>query len=501
MRATGNEKLMNQALSLANRGRLIDAEKLFARVCEQDPQNGKAWFMRGAIQLTCGHTGRALEYLRTAIKLEPGNTDAHFTLCKLHVSLGNPAEAMAHAKKVVDLDAEHGEAWLALSSFYADAGLFQQAEQASRTATTLLPGVAEAKINLVNVLISQNRKEEALALCKSIIEDGPAHPGIWHSLGLAFRALGLTQDAERCLAKVTKLDPNNAEALCTLGEIKAAQSEVSQALALYKKARELDPDYPRVHFELGKVLLPNMSAKHRQLIQRLEQDHQYDDISEAKSISKELATDFRYGNTDVERALIRFFDEYDPSCLYSAEWWANALMQFGDRRQVHDTALRSIYSTVFSWSLPCGQALDEVAAFSGERIASYGSGTGYWEYLLATHYGIDVVCHDMTLRHRFTPMRQLLHSDATVDPEVTIFLAWLPGELVIDAGIESLLNQTRTGQRLVLVGEPVDEYGNPRTCGTRRFFQYLQDNFEAHAMVPLANYAHFKDRVDLLVRK
>src|SRR5690606_31573446 len=109
-------------------------------------------------------------------------------------------------------------------------------------------------------------------------------------------------DAERCLTKVTDLDPSNAEAVCALGEIKAAQKEVSQALVLYEKARHLDPGNPRVHFELGKVLLPSMSARHRQLAQRLEQDYQYRDIDEARNIAAELATDFRYGNADVECA-------------------------------------------------------------------------------------------------------------------------------------------------------------------------------------------------------
>jgi tetratricopeptide (TPR) repeat protein len=492
---------MDQAITLLKQGRLVDAERLLAKLCAQDRQNGQAWFMRGAIRLHLGDTDSALEYLRTATRVDPGNADAHFTLCRLYLSLGNLAEAIAHAKKVVELDASHGEAWLALSSFYADSGQFQQAEQASRTAIALLPGIAEAKINLVNALISQDKQDEAIALCESIKADDPAQAGIWHSLGLAFKALGLMQDAEQCLTKATKLDRENADAFCALGEVKAAQDDVSQALILYRKARELAPAFPRVHFELGKVLLPSSSARHWQLVKTLEDDHQYRDVLDAKNIARELATDVHYGDAEVERTLVRFFDEYDPSLLYPVEWWTDAVAQFGDRQQAHDTALRSVYSAVFSWSLPCRQALDEVAAFAGKRLASYGSGAGYWEFLLATHYAIDVACHDIKLRHRFVPMKQVPHSHAKLDPEDAIFLAWLPGEAAIDPAIESLLNQARSGQKLVLVGEPADDYGNPRTCGTRRFFRYLHSNFEVQARIPLANYAYFKDCVELLVRK
>ena len=500
MGASGTENLMAEAFALVRQGKLVDAERLFVQLCQQNAENDKAWFMRGVIRVEHGDTNRAIEYLRTAVRLDPANIQAHFTLCKLYLSRGNLAEAIAQAGTVVELDAEHGEAWLALGSLYADAGLLQEAEQASRTAIRLLPGVAEPKINLVNALISQQQQDEAVALCKSIEQDGPAHAGIWHSLGLAFKALGQIPEAENCLTRTIRLEPNNAAAYCALGEIKAAKEEVSQALGLYRKSRELNPACPRVHFELGKVLLPSNSARHWRLVEQVQQDHRYHDIDEACDIAKELAKDFQYGDTAVDQALVRFFDEYDPSQLYPVEWWTDALMQFGDRRQASDTALRSIYSTVYSWSLPCRQALDEIAAFAGKRLASFGSGTAYWEYLLARYYGIEVSCHDMMLRHRFTSMKKVLHSEATIDLEDTIFFAWLPAEAA-DSSIERLLNQIGAGQKLVLVGEPADDNGQPRSCGTRRFFQYLRDNFKTRAIIALANYAYFEDRVELLVRE
>jgi tetratricopeptide (TPR) repeat protein len=490
-------ELMGRAFTLTRQGRLADAEPLLVEICEQDSSIAKAWFMRGAIRFEFGDTDGAIEYLSTAVGLDLESAEAHFALCKLYLSRDNLAEAISQCKRVVELDAKHAEAWLALGCLYADSGQFQQAERASRVAIDLLPGVAEPRINLVNALISQGKHVEAIALCNGIKADESPRPGIWHSLGLAFKALGEIQEAEQCLSAVTRSDPENSAAFCALGEIKAAQDEVAQAQSLYMKARELNPVDPRVHFQLGKVLLPNSSARHAELVELLQRDHQYRDISEARNIARELATGLVFDDAAVECVLARFFDEHDPSGLYPFEWWIDALMQFGDRRRASDTALRSVYSTVFSWSLPCRQALDEIATFCGKRLASYGSGSGYWEWLLSRHYGIDFVCHDMALRHRFLPTKKVLHSDATVDPEDTVFLAWLPGE----AAIESLLDQMEPGQGLVLIGEPADDAGHPRTCGNHRFFHYLRDEFETRATVPLANYAYFQDRVDLLVRR
>ncbi|MFT5112303.1 MAG: tetratricopeptide (TPR) repeat protein [Parasphingorhabdus sp.] len=501
MSLNGTKKLLQQILILLKQGKLIEAEKLLIRACKQEPKNSQIWFLRGTIHFEQGNTNDALKHLQTAIAIDPENVEAHFVLCKLYLSQGNLVRAIDHVENVVELDSQHGTGWLALGSLYSDAGLFQKAEQASRTALALLPNIVEAKINLANALISQAKIDEAMALCKNIKQTNPKHSGLWHSLGIAFKALGLIQDAEYCFNIVITRETHNADAFCTLGEIKVAQDELSQALLLYNKSRNLAPDNPRVHFELGKILLPNSSEKHRQLVQQLEQDHLYRDISEAKNIARTLAIDFQYGDVKVEQAVVRFFDEYDPSCLHLAEWWTNALQQFGDPRRAHDTAMRSIYSTVFSWSIPCKEALDEIVAFTDKRLASYGSGAGYWEHLLAMHYDVEVVCHDKVLRHRFIEMTEMPHSEAKVNPLDSIFLAWLPGEMDANKSIELLLNQTVVGQKLVLVGEPADEHGYPRTCGTQGFFCYVKENFEVRATIPLANYAYFKDRVELLVRK
>jgi predicted Zn-dependent protease len=491
---------VGQALALIKQGAVPAAEALLASMCEQNADDAKAWFMRGTLSCESGDTKRAIEYLSITVRLEPDNTQAHFTLCKLHYSTGNLVAATHHVEKVVVLDPQHAHAWLALGSLYADCGKFEQSEQASRVAMELLPGVAEPRINLANALISQVKHDEAIQLCCQIKAQNPRGPGIWYSLGLAFKTLGKPLDAEQCMTSVAQLAPDHAQAHCVLGEIMAARGQPEQALSLYKRARMLAPSDAMVHFQIGKVLVPTSSPRHARWVERLQENYQYNDAEEAADVARELAAGFDFGNREVEVALVRFFDEFDPSRLYPTAWWTDALKQFGDPRQAFDTALRSIFSAVFSFSLPCRQALAGLAAFCGKRMASYGSGSGYWEWLLANHHGLEVSCHDLTLRHRFLPMQMASHADAYVAGDTTIFLAWLPGDAAIDADIESLLGRLKPGQKLVLVGES-DDNGHPRTCATQRFFRYLRHNFEHQATLPLVNYAYLEDRIDLLVKR
>ncbi len=494
--------LTDKAFALVEQGKLVEAEQLFVQVCELDANNGQAWMMQGAIQLELGSTDMASDFLDRAIKLDPNDIEAHFTTCKLFLSQSRLADAIDSGRKAVSLDPDYGEAWLLLSGIYGELGQLQDAEQCGRRANALLPGAVEAKTNLVNMLRSQDKLDEAIPLCEEIRNESPMQPDIWYSLGLAFQDAHRLQDSEQCFAKVIELDPLNAKAYCGLGDISVAQGDDMQAMHHYKKSKALDPALPSVHFALGKVLLPNCSEEHRQLLQRLQQDCLYASASEASDIAKELANGIQYDDPAALTSLVQFFSEFDPSKLYPTEWWLSVLKKYTPQELAHDTVMRSVFSSVFSWSLPCKEALDKIATFAeGSRISSYGAGAGYWEYLLTTHYGIDVISHDAKPRHRFVGIKEQLHSNTVIDPSDTIFLAWVPGILESDASMEPLLNQMQTGQKLVLVGEPADETGRPRTCGTRSFFQFLRDNFEHQSTVPLANYSYLEDCVELLTKK
>ena len=502
MNPTETNKIMDQAFATVEQGRLMEAEQLFAQVCEMDSNNSEAWMMRGAIQLEFGATDVAADYLNRAIKLNPDDIEAHFTLCKLFLSQDRLDEAITSGRKAVNLDQDYGEAWLLLSGTYEKAGQCQYAEQSSRRAIELLPEASEAKITLLNALRCQGKLDEVIPLCKKIRMENPIQPYIWYSMGLAFQDQQLLQDAEQCFTKVIELDPLHAKAYCGLGDISVVQGNVLEAMLHYKKSIELDHTFPRVHFQLGKVLLANSSEEQRQLLQQLQQDYLYRGTNEASDIAIKLAKNFQYDNPAALINLIQFFSEFDPARLYPTAWWSNTLQQYQPQELAHDTIMRSVFSTIFSWSLPCKEALDEIVRFAaGSRISSYGSGAGYWEYLLAMNYGIDIVCHDMKLRHRFIDMQELLHSDTTINPLDTIFLAWIPGETESNLGIEPLLDQLQVGQKLVLIGEPEDDMGEPRNCGTHRFFQFLRSNFEHQATIPLANYAYLEDCVELLTRK
>jgi Flp pilus assembly protein TadD len=97
----GNRK--SHALALALRGRtnmLAGRSKLalsqFHEALEYNAQNRLALAQLGEWHLERGRAGRASEYLRRAVRVEPRDGKAHFLLGRAYEALGRPQKAAFH---------------------------------------------------------------------------------------------------------------------------------------------------------------------------------------------------------------------------------------------------------------------------------------------------------------------------------------------------------------------------------------------------------------------
>jgi Flp pilus assembly protein TadD len=85
-----SEELMHLAMHAKNHEQAIDYLK---RVLEISDDNGKAYYLLGAIHAEIGMYDRATEEMTKAVELEPDLPTAHFQLGLLHVTSGRVDEA------------------------------------------------------------------------------------------------------------------------------------------------------------------------------------------------------------------------------------------------------------------------------------------------------------------------------------------------------------------------------------------------------------------------
>src|SRR5258708_145413 len=111
-----------EALALAARehqaGRLDQAEPLYKRVLDAEPQNAVALYLLGTLSLQRGRAGEAVERIAEAARLQPTVPDFHATLGEAHRQFGDLAAALGSYRRALALSpaealrlAQSGEAF------------------------------------------------------------------------------------------------------------------------------------------------------------------------------------------------------------------------------------------------------------------------------------------------------------------------------------------------------------------------------------------------------
>src|SRR5213593_3157864 len=76
-----------------------------------------------------------------------------------------------------------------------------------------------------------------------------------HNMGEAYRTAGKLEDAIACYRQALALKPDYAEAHTNLGIALWDQGKVAEAIACYRQALALKPNYVEAHYNLGNALL------------------------------------------------------------------------------------------------------------------------------------------------------------------------------------------------------------------------------------------------------
>ena len=491
-------QLLQKATRLYRKGNINDANKTFQKVVKQAPYFVDAINMYGITLAQLGELSAAADQFSTIIKLEPNKTAAYENLARVYMQMKQ----------------------------------FPQAQTICEQGLRFSPDSYNLHFGLAVALMSQLDYEHALESFNKAMAINAADPQLFINTGATLSQLGQSSGAINAFQQALLLDPNSAETYLRLGQlysynnnhikaeealIKACQiqddsyhihlsladayqynSKYELAIKHYFAADKLQPKSQNIYTKLDKLILYGGNKENEPILDNLAEEHVYEYWSEAIDDAKQLANRLEYPDEGAMEALHQFLSDYDPAILHEREWWQQELKHFGDTKYGHDKLLRGIHSAVFSWSLPDRQTLTSIAEFAqGTRLYSYGAGSALWERLLFDHFGIEVVATDFKPRHSYLPIIVEDYSKSTINESDTIFLSWV---IRGDSGVLNVLNQMKSGQKLILVGEPRDQYGIPRICATPEMFDLLDKEFTLSTSIPLVSYSMLNDTVSLYIK-
>ena len=497
---TTEAALLARALHNGQRGNHSQAEAEFRQVLFLNPTSVEAKFGLATVLATRGHLAEAIELLRAVVEARPNHLAALINLGNALLQLGNYHEAEQAYRAALKMRPDSLAAIYGFGCVLQHHGQSAEAEACFRRALQFQPNDPGLWMNLGTVLRQQRKLGDAIESYRKATQLKPDLYQGWSALGQTLQELNRPQEAEQAFRHAIEITPEVAEARIGLGDALCAQQRDDAALEHYLGAIVLDPDSQNAHTKAESLLLRIAGASgDKSMFNLLIENRIYEQPSDAAQDAFALLDAYTYpvsGVLDVTRTLLW---EFNPEQIHPGAWWKERLSRFGDPAKGHDKVFRGISSAIYSWSPPCREALEAVAAFTGDAVLrSFGAGTGYWEWLLAQHFGTRVLAGDRVLRRRFIVMTEEDYGTASVGDDEVVFLAWIPQGVDV---VMNLLRQIRVGQKLIIVGQGPDVSGKARICATDEIFRYLETAFEPAGNVPLGYYSYICDDVRMYRRR
>src|SRR5690242_8835391 len=114
-------KLLAEAASHHQAGRLAAAERVYRRILAIDPKHADSLHLLGLVAHQTGHSDEALDLIRRAIALNGTDPDFHNDIAGVYHSCGRYDMAIAHCREAVALNPNFAQAHLNLGRTLVDA--------------------------------------------------------------------------------------------------------------------------------------------------------------------------------------------------------------------------------------------------------------------------------------------------------------------------------------------------------------------------------------------
>ncbi len=161
------------------------------------------------------------------------------------LQFGMPEAAVEWLETAVKIDPDLASSWVNLGVARRRLDDLAGAEEAYRRALVVNPRVFPAYGNLATLLRLQDRDEEARGYEEILASSPSRNPFTYVSLGDVSLAAGRLDEADKLYRKAARLDAESAEAWAALGLLDLRRNDERAARRMLEKAQKIGPEHPR----------------------------------------------------------------------------------------------------------------------------------------------------------------------------------------------------------------------------------------------------------------
>src|SRR5580704_15560194 len=199
------------------------------------------------------------------LKRDPNDLPTHHLLARIYLrSLGDinntgsaaqmetVGKALSEYREVHRLDPTDQEASLWLARLYRLHNEPEKAEQVLRTLLKDDPENDAAVEQLTQLLLDQNKAEEAISLLNGMIDHSPSAT-LYDHLGDAYTQTHDFAKAETAYRKAMDLDPTELSHLRGLAQTLLSEEKYTEALTVYQKLSDMLPDDADTYLRIAQI--------------------------------------------------------------------------------------------------------------------------------------------------------------------------------------------------------------------------------------------------------
>lgn len=249
---------VKQAIKLTQEGRYDEAEELYLKLLEQNPNESALLSAIGLFYVNIRDYDKAVSYLEKAceIKETVGTVAAlGFAECE-RKHYGTAATILEYALKL----GNNIDVYNKLIYCYFEIGNYAKAIESTEKMNELFPNESKSVANKVKVLTKTGKLMEAKHVCTDYLKKNPKDPVLWHHLGL-LKELIYSDDRQAIECYKLAGEYGNISAEYNIAVAHQKLGEYQEAEKHYKKFLEIMPNDNNANVSLGLCYLTQKKFK------------------------------------------------------------------------------------------------------------------------------------------------------------------------------------------------------------------------------------------------
>jgi tetratricopeptide (TPR) repeat protein len=253
-------------------GNSTEAVKCWEKALAQNPERPDAYNGMGWIAVEKGEYDKAIAFWRKALEINPKMPGVHNSIAQALMALGKYNEIIEEAQEELKISPQSGLSYFLLGQGHLKQKEYDKAKKYYETAIELQPNNMNAYYGLFTAcsrLKLQDKAREYMATFKELkakdrkvlmdrnkafddlvtIRKGLAET--YSGAEQLYWKKGNLQKAEKLLERAVTLDPKNTEYLMKLASSFQRRNRLPDALQMYEKIREMEPDNAINHTNIG----------------------------------------------------------------------------------------------------------------------------------------------------------------------------------------------------------------------------------------------------------